>query len=171
MTMNSVASICWVLICCLSLQPWLGWLFLLPPCLITPAAFRCIWARCAVCRLWQHVSTSVDWDMPVGQWSVILWNLSTKALMDSLFFCFVARRISIATSVSSLMKQVRNSFSKLAQVLIEPAGNFMNHLKATPLRVPMNKRIMIALNRYYIPSLRFKVVYVLVRWPYIVKSM
>ena len=102
-------------------------------------SFTPILVRSAVCRLWRYIFTSVDWDLPLKQWSAIFRYLSTKVLMDSPFFCFVARRVSIATSISSSKKRVRNSFSKSTQVLIELAGNFMNHSKATPLRVPMNK--------------------------------
>jgi len=89
-----------------------------------------IWARSAVCRLWWHVSSSVDWDMPLGQGSAKLRNLSTKVLMDYPFFYFVARRIGIATSVSSSKKRVKNSISKSAQVLIEPAAASYNPLES-----------------------------------------
>jgi len=75
--------------------------------------------------------------MPLGQWSAILQNLSTKALIDPPFFCFVVRKVSIATSVLSSKKQVKNSFSKLAQVLIEPTDSLMNYSKIPPLSVPM----------------------------------
>jgi len=54
------------------------------------------------------------------------------------------RRVGIATSVSSKKKQAKDSFSKSAQILIEPTGSFMNYSKATPLRVPMNKQAMMA---------------------------
>jgi len=50
-----------------------------------------IWASRKVYRLWWHVATSVDWVMPLGQRSSMLWNLSTKVLIDSPFFCLAAR--------------------------------------------------------------------------------
>jgi len=59
-----------------------------------------IWVSRKVCRLWRHVSTSVDWVMPLGQWSAMLWNPSTKVLIDSLFFCLTARRVGTEISVS-----------------------------------------------------------------------
>jgi len=40
----------------------------------------------------------------------------------------------------SLKKHVRKSFSKSSQFLIELSESFMNHSKASPFRVPMNKR-------------------------------
>jgi len=91
-----------------------------------------IWARIAVCRLWRQVSTSVDCVMPLGYRSVILQILSINILMDSPFFCFVARRVSTEISVPSLKKRAKNSFSRSVYVLIESAGNFMNYSKATP---------------------------------------
>jgi len=42
-------------------------------------------------------------------------------------------------SESSSKKWVRKSISRLPQFLIEPSESFMNHSKAIPLRVPMNK--------------------------------
>ena len=43
----------------------------------------------------------------------------------------------------SLKKRVRKSFSRSAQFLIEPSESFMNYSKASPFRVPMNKRAKI----------------------------
>jgi len=98
-----------------------------------------IWARSVVCRLWRQVSISVDCAMSLGHRSAILWNLSTNILDCSPFFCFMARRARMVIFVSSSKKWVRKSFSKLAQFLMEPSRSFMDHSKATPLRVPMNK--------------------------------
>ena len=47
-------------------------------------------------------------------------------------------------SESSLRKWVRKSFSRSPQFLIATPGSFMNHSKAIPLKVPMNKRVRIA---------------------------
>ena len=60
--------------------------------------------------------------------------------MDSPFLCFLARRVGIDTSVLSIKKQVKKSFSKPAQFLIEPTESFMNNSEATHLRVPINKQ-------------------------------
>ena len=103
-----------------------------------------IWAGSEVCRLWRHVSTRVAWVIPLGHRSTIFQNFSTNALTDSPFRCFVARRVGMVTSESSSKKRVRKSFSKSPQFLMEPSGSFMNHSKASPFRVPMNKRIKIA---------------------------
>jgi len=56
----------------------------------------------------------------------------------------MARIVGTNTSVSSSKKRAKKSFSKSAQLLMESARSFMNHSKATPLRVPMNKRARIA---------------------------
>jgi len=65
-----------------------------------------------------------------------------SCLIDSSFFCFVARRVGTEISVSSSKKRARNSFLRSAHILIEPARSFMNHSNVTPLRVPMNKWAM-----------------------------
>ena len=96
-----------------------------------------IWARSEVCKL--HVSTRVTWVIPLGHRSATFRNLSTNDLTDSPFRCFVARRVGIVTSESSSKKRVRKSFFKSPQFLMEPSGSFMNHSKASPFRVPMNK--------------------------------
>ena len=98
-----------------------------------------IWIRSSVGRLWRQVSISIACIMPLGYQGAILWSLFTKVLMDSSFFCFVVRIVGIDTSVLSLKNHVRKSFSRSPHFLIEPAIGFMNHSKATPLRVPMNK--------------------------------
>jgi len=54
-----------------------------------------IWSSRKVCRLWQHVSDSVDSVMLLRQWSVMLRNLSTDVLIDSPFFCLAVRRVGI----------------------------------------------------------------------------
>jgi len=104
-----------------------------------------IWAKSMICILWRQVSTNINCVMPLGHQSDILRNLFTNNLMDSPFFCFVARGVGTNISISSSMKRARNSFSRSAQVLIESAGSFIHHSKATPLRVPMDKRVMMAL--------------------------
>jgi len=108
--------------------------------------------------------------MLLGQRSAILWNLSMNILMDSPFFCLAARKVGTEISVSSSKKQARNNFSRSAHVLIEPARSFMSHSKVTPLRVPTNKWTMIESFDTTFP-VGFEVVYVLVRWPFTVKSM
>jgi len=45
---------------------------------------------------------------------------------------------------SSAKKRVSKSFSRSPQFLIEPSGSFMNHSKAIPFRIPMNKRARMA---------------------------
>ena len=64
--------------------------------------------------------------------------------MDSSFFCLIARRMGTDTLVSSSKKQVKKSFSRSVQFLMEPAESFMNHSIAIPLRVPMNKWVRMA---------------------------
>jgi len=103
-----------------------------------------MWASRKVCRLWRHVSTSVDWVMPLGQQSAMLQNLSMKVLIDSPFFYLAARRVGTKISISSSKKWARNIFSRSAHILIEPVGSFMNHSKATPLRMLMNKQAIMA---------------------------
>jgi len=103
-----------------------------------------IWARSEVCRLWRHVFTRVAWVIPLGHQSAIFLNLSTNVLTESPFRCFVARRVGIVISESSSKKRVRKSFSKSPQFLMEPSGSFMNYSKASPFRVPMNKRVNMA---------------------------
>ena len=61
------------------------------------------------------------------------------------FLLLTARRVRTDISVSSSKKRARNNFSRLAHVLIERAGSFMNHSKAISLRVPMRKWAMITL--------------------------
>jgi len=99
-----------------------------------------IWARSVVCRLWWQVSTSVDCIMSLKHRSTILWNLSRNILMDSPFFYLVAMRVGTDTSVSPSKKWAKKSFPRSAQFLMESAGSFMNHSKATPLRVPMKNQ-------------------------------
>ena len=103
-----------------------------------------IWSRSAVCRLWRHVSTNMTWVMPLGHRSAMFWNLSTNTLTGSPFLWFVARRFSMVISESSSKKRVRNSSSRLPQFLLDLLGSFMNHSKAIPLRVLMNKCTKIA---------------------------
>jgi len=91
------------------------------------------------------MSTSVDWVIPLGHQSTILRILSTNVLINSPFFCYVTRRVGTEISESSSKKRTRNSFLRSSHVLIEPAGSIMNHSKATPLRVPMNKQATLAL--------------------------
>jgi len=74
----------------------------------------------------------------------MLLNLSTKVLIDSSFYCLAAMRVDTEISESSSKKRVKNNFLRSAYVLIDPAGSFMNHSKATPLRVPMNERAIMA---------------------------
>lgn len=62
-----------------------------------------------------------------------------KVLMDSTFQCLVARWVAIAISESSSKNQARNSFSRSLQLWIDSLGSFINHLMATPLRLPMNE--------------------------------
>jgi len=69
----------------------------------------------------------------------------------------------MVTSELSSKKRVRKSFSRSPQFLMEPSGSFMNHSKASPFRVPMNKRAKIASFCYCISCLRLEIVYVLVR--------
>jgi len=103
-----------------------------------------IWARSAVCKLWRQVSTNIDRVMPLEHRSAMPQNFSTNILINSPFFCFMARRVGTDISVSSSKKRSRNSFSKSAYFLIEPVESLVNHSKETPLRVPMNKRAKIA---------------------------
>jgi len=65
--------------------------------------------------------------------------LFTNALTDSPFRCLVIRRVGMVISELSLNKRVRKSFSRSPQFLIEPSESFMNHSKAIPFRVLMNK--------------------------------
>jgi len=48
---------------------------------------------------------------PLGHQSVMPRNLSTNVLIDSPFFCFVARRVGTDVSVLSSKKQASNNFS------------------------------------------------------------
>jgi len=48
------------------------------------------------------------------------------------------------TSVSSSKNRAKKSFSRSIRFLIEPTKSFMNHSKATPLRLPMNERARMA---------------------------
>jgi len=90
-----------------------------------------ICSRSVVCRLWRQVSNSIDCVMLLGYQSTILWNLSTNSLIDSPFFCFVARRVDKYTLVSSSRNRARKSFSRSTHFLIEPAWSFMNYSKVT----------------------------------------
>ena len=54
------------------------------------------------------------------------------------------------------------SFSRSLQFLIEPTGSFMNHSKAIPFRVSMNKCARMT-SFDTTPCLRLEVVYVLLR--------
>jgi len=47
-------------------------------------------------------------------------------------------------SESSSKKRVRKNFSISPQFLMEPFESFMNHSKAIPFRVPLNKRVRMA---------------------------
>jgi len=108
--------------------------------------------------------------MPLGYRRAILQILSIKALIDSPFFYFVARRAGTDNLVSSSKNHARKNFLRSNHFLIAPAGSFMNHSKATPVRVSMNKRIMMA-SFDTISCLGFEIVYMLVWWTFIVEGV
>jgi len=143
-TLEHAILVYWVLVCCLFFSP--------DPGIISSACSPCstnyfqvwhfvtpIWARRIVYRLWWHVSTSVDWVMPLGQRSTILWNLSTKVLTDSSFFCLVARRVITEISILSSKKRARNKLLKVGPCLDQAGRKFHEPFKGEPLRAPMNK--------------------------------
>ena len=91
--------------------------------------------------------------------------------MDSFFFCFVAGIVGMDTSVSSLKKRARKSFSKLAQFLMESARSFINHSKGNPLKGVDEQTSHNSVIWYYVTSLGLEVVYVLVQGIFAVKGL
>jgi len=125
-TISSICSLCWT------------------KCFQVRLSATPIWGRSEVCKLWWHVSTRVALVIPLGHQSAIFWNLFTNALTNSPFRCLVVRRVDMVISESSSKKCVRKRFSRSPQFLMKPSGSFMNHSKAIPFKVPMNKRARMA---------------------------